>query len=298
MKRLFRGAACVVTLCLTAACATSAKIERMTVGETRRTTIKHGEVVTMPVVADLTISPTKRSFSKVFPGSAYSYSNGKSVTLLGLANKYKADVIVEPRYTVVYEPNNTVRITVDGFPAKYKSFRSLEMNDLKMLDRAASLGKADVSRVTAATTQIKPIARKGQSSTLFYAHSSLGFQSTSFVDLAIQKQTNTGCGVGAFGEISSHPSYGTSAGLEASFSRSIKKSVSAMGRLRLGFAEFDPDNIFLGFAIDTYMFKLKSVRVGLTAEYRIYTGYTYNVYDVDSNYYDPNTALLGLAIQL
>lgn len=85
----------------------------------------------VPVVADLDVSSTKVSATEVFALGTV-FESAKNETVRKLLQAHGADVLVEPTFETITK--GKVTITVYGFPAKYKNFRSVKEEDLKILE--------------------------------------------------------------------------------------------------------------------------------------------------------------------
>ncbi|SRR5690554_279725 len=107
-------------------CATTA-----TSGTSKTMDIIGPGVFHVPVVADLEVSSTKVSATEVFSMGTM-LESAKRETVRKLLQAYGADVLVEPTFETVSK--GKITITVYGFPAKYKNFRSVKEDDLKFLE--------------------------------------------------------------------------------------------------------------------------------------------------------------------
>jgi hypothetical protein len=102
-------------------------------GTTKSMDIIGPGVFHVPVLADLEVSSTKVSATQVFPMGT-TVENAKNETVRKLLQSHGADVLIEPTFETLTK--HKITITVYGFPAKYKNFRSVKEDDLKLLELA------------------------------------------------------------------------------------------------------------------------------------------------------------------
>ncbi|MDE6872517.1 MAG: hypothetical protein K2J62_10425 [Bacteroidales bacterium] len=102
------------------------------------------EIIAMPTVVDFDISDTPVAADTVVTmklfGKESGYQSKKSLTDALLASVLKsvdADVLMEPKITTQVENSgfsSTVRIELEGYPAKYGKFRTITMEDVEILN--------------------------------------------------------------------------------------------------------------------------------------------------------------------
>ncbi len=100
---------------------------------------------TLPIVADLDIQSSKIDFKMIFKNNlslreiADFNASPKvqymiKLTLNKAAEKYAADVIVAPNYSIsTSEDFRSITVTITGFPATYSNFRTATAADMEMI---------------------------------------------------------------------------------------------------------------------------------------------------------------------
>jgi hypothetical protein len=93
--------------------------------------MKDTGVFHIPVVADLDVSQAK------ITGTATGNTDNLQILRVRAVNNAlstnNADVLLEPRFTLEVTSRGT-KVTVTGFPANYKNFRSITESDTQLLD--------------------------------------------------------------------------------------------------------------------------------------------------------------------
>lgn len=137
----------IAAMALVCSCSTT----KMTV-RSARTTDLPAEVSLSPTTADLNISETKSE------GVCRQSKNGIILSMRDMEReavadalaKTKADILVNPNYTYVYEDNKLSEVLVSGYPAKYANFRSTTEQDAEILyklrEPAAVIIKTEVEK--------------------------------------------------------------------------------------------------------------------------------------------------------
>lgn len=99
-------------------------------------------VIQKPVVADLEVGEERVKGSSTTKGSA-TVAEAKELAILDAVTKAKVDVLVEPRFDIT-KSFREISVDVSGYPAKYKNFRPMEVQDTIFIDReqlATTAGK-------------------------------------------------------------------------------------------------------------------------------------------------------------
>lgn len=104
-------------------------IQRGSLKTTREMAI-NGNVTQIPVVADLDVKP-KDSATLSFSANG-NMADMKNEVVALLLNNHKADVLVSPSYDIETLGNRTT-VTVYGYPATYKNFRSAKPSDTSVI---------------------------------------------------------------------------------------------------------------------------------------------------------------------
>lgn len=132
-----------------------------TIEKTTQTVDVNAYIVQYPTVADLEISPKKVSrttaWSSLF--SLTRFDTRKENCIAELLQECDADVLVEEHMVYKKEMFGTNKLTVFGFPAKYKNFRKATDADLEAL----KLGRRDITVVSdpyCGAPQCAPKAKK------------------------------------------------------------------------------------------------------------------------------------------
>ena len=89
-------------------------------------------VIHKPVIVDLDVSPEKVSGTYSM-SSETPIETAKNDALAKLLKEKSADVIVEPKYEIE-QVLGSIKLTVTGFPATYKNFRSVQKEDIELLN--------------------------------------------------------------------------------------------------------------------------------------------------------------------
>lgn len=104
-------------------------------------------VLHMPVVVDLDVKQTKATTTETFSNTK-SLEIAKNEVVRKLTKEQNADLLVEPTFESKTS-NGKTTLTVVGFPANYKNFRSIEEKDLKLLEvKPGYLQKAETYQPT------------------------------------------------------------------------------------------------------------------------------------------------------
>ncbi len=112
-----------------------------------------------PVVADLEVRPTKVTAS--VEDKNVSEARLKKSALFKAMEQANADLIVEPIY-IIEKNDRDIKVTVKGYPAVYKNFRTIQKDDIELL-KAGSLqaleadegGQSETNTTTTTTTAKK-----------------------------------------------------------------------------------------------------------------------------------------------
>lgn len=88
-------------------------------------------VIQKPVIADLNVGDKRVTGTASGKGTV---AEIKDLAILDAITKAKADVLVEPRFTIE-ESFNKASVTVTGYPGTYKNFRPIEAADTIFVDR-------------------------------------------------------------------------------------------------------------------------------------------------------------------
>lgn len=102
-------------------------------------------VIQKPVIVELDVKQAKVSASVTGkPGSKLEVLKAEAVSVA--VKNAAADVLVEPTYTIVSN-RGTSTVTVNGFPATYKNFRDITLEDVPLV-KAGILQTARVAEPT------------------------------------------------------------------------------------------------------------------------------------------------------
>ncbi|HQV36939.1 MAG TPA: hypothetical protein PLC36_11545 [Flavobacterium sp.] len=96
-------------------------------------------VIHKPVIADLDVNQQKTT-KTITLKNMESLENGKQQIIREILNENKADLLVEPKFDSVTK-NGKTELTVTGWLAYYKNFRTLEEKDIKLLEVRPALIK-------------------------------------------------------------------------------------------------------------------------------------------------------------
>lgn len=88
-------------------------------------------VIQNPVIVDLEVRETK--VTGLAESKSESLSVIKNNAVANAMKNARADVFVEPKFETTTIGGNTT-VTVTGFPATYKNFRPIKVDDLKLLE--------------------------------------------------------------------------------------------------------------------------------------------------------------------
>ncbi len=90
-----------------------------------------GSVIQVPVLVDLVVLPKdSMTVNKIYYPNLPSEGviNTKNESMVQLLKKDKADIVLNPIYDIEIN-NNKLSVTVIGYPAQYKNFRSAKPSD-------------------------------------------------------------------------------------------------------------------------------------------------------------------------
>lgn len=137
MKRIVTGLVLVIVF---ASCST-----KSTTNTSKTLNIYGSGVIQKPVIVDLEVKQTKVTATvKGKLGSNIEALKAEAVS--AAVKKAQADVLVEPTYTIVSN-RGTSTVTVSGFPATYKNFRDITLDDVPLI-KAGILQTAKVAEPT------------------------------------------------------------------------------------------------------------------------------------------------------
>jgi len=89
-------------------------------------------VIHKPVIADLDVAAEKSTKTMVIKNME-SLTNAKNEIIRVLLNENNADLLVEPKFDSKTK-NGKTELTVTGWLAYYKNFRTIEEKDLKLIE--------------------------------------------------------------------------------------------------------------------------------------------------------------------
>ncbi|HNW75073.1 MAG TPA: hypothetical protein PKN44_15695 [Bacteroidales bacterium] len=98
-------------------------------------------VIHKPVIADLEVSEDKVTGTATGK-SGLGLTEIKKLAVVDAVNKVGADILVEPKF-ITETKNGWTTATVNGFPANYRNFRSIQAEDVELL-KVGVLQKANV----------------------------------------------------------------------------------------------------------------------------------------------------------
>ena len=152
MKKLFFFAI-ATTMVVTSCCAPSYVIYREAEGrniEPTQAAVVTPLVAELEVITELSISNVVDFDVLVTTDVVRDIENYKRIALLETAKKYKADTMLGALISVDTNDKGLLVVTVMGYPARYKNFRSMKQEDLWISNYNASNTK------TNANTEEKP----------------------------------------------------------------------------------------------------------------------------------------------
>lgn len=125
----------ILIILLASACTTS-----KTTTSTVKTMNTYGAgVIQLPVVVELDVSQEKHKVTIEVTGTE---KFAKDQALVKALKETDADVLIEPTYEVQSSGMNRT-VTLQGYPAHYRNFRTIEQGDVELLDTGI-LQKANV----------------------------------------------------------------------------------------------------------------------------------------------------------
>jgi hypothetical protein len=102
-------------------------------------------VIHKPVIADLDVKEEKIT-KTIMLKNLESLENAKNEIIRELLNENKADLLVEPKFESKTK-NGKTELTVTGWLAYYKNFRTIEEKDIKLLEvRPAIINRVETSQ--------------------------------------------------------------------------------------------------------------------------------------------------------
>jgi len=90
-------------------------------------------IIQKPVVVDLDVKENKVSGTATENSEFASIETVKQAAIVDAVKKSNADILVEPMFTTE-TIGNKITVTVIGFPANYKNFRSIKHEDIELLN--------------------------------------------------------------------------------------------------------------------------------------------------------------------
>lgn len=141
MNKVLSGALVVIISISITSCSSM----KSTTNTAKTLNIYGSGVIQNPVIVDLDVKQTK--VSAITTGKLGSNIEALKAEAVSIAVKNAAaDVLVEPTYTIVSN-RGTSRVTVTGFPATYKNFRDIKLEDVPLI-KAGILQPAKVAEPT------------------------------------------------------------------------------------------------------------------------------------------------------
>lgn len=138
MKNIVTGLVIVITMA-------SCGITKSTTNTSKTLNIYGSGVIQKPVIVDLDVKQTKVTATVTGKmGSNIEVLKAEAVSTA--VKNALADVLVEPTYTIVSN-RGTSTVTVSGFPATYKNFRDITLEDVPLI-KAGILQTARVAEPT------------------------------------------------------------------------------------------------------------------------------------------------------
>jgi hypothetical protein len=102
-------------------------------------------VIHKPVIADLDVKEEKIT-KTIMLKNLESLENAKNEIIRELLNENNADLLVEPKFESKTK-NGKTELTVTGWLAYYKNFRTIEEKDIKLLEvRPAIINRVETSQ--------------------------------------------------------------------------------------------------------------------------------------------------------
>ncbi len=123
-------------------------------GTAKHIDVEGSGILCKPVIADLEVKPTKVTASA--EGDNTTVSKLKKAAIFNAVEKSSADIIVEPIY-VVERDNDHLKVTVKGYPAFYKNFRTIKKEDIELLEVGNSINitTENAGQTHSTTTTVK-----------------------------------------------------------------------------------------------------------------------------------------------
>jgi hypothetical protein len=135
----------ILSLCAFAVVITSCSNLKSTTNTSKTLSIYGSGVIQKPVIVDLDVKQAK--VNSTVTGKEGSNIEALKAQAVSVAVKNaQADVLVEPVYTIV-SSKGSFTVTVTGFPATYKNFRDITLEDVPLI-RAGILQTAKIAEPT------------------------------------------------------------------------------------------------------------------------------------------------------
>jgi hypothetical protein len=129
---------------------------------TVRTTDINGGVISTPVLADLNVTGPKVTGMADYSGATNSVGYVKGLAVADALKNSNADVLVEPSFDIKITPElfvADIKVTVTGYPATYKNFRSATAADSTIIKM--SLTSSSPSSIQQSENSAPPKKHKG-----------------------------------------------------------------------------------------------------------------------------------------
>lgn len=148
MKKILSVASVVSVLIIASSCSSL----KSTTNTAKTLPIYGAGVIQKPVIVELDVKQIKVTATVTGkPGSKLEILKAEAVSMA--VKNAAADVLVEPSYTIVSSRGSST-VTVTGFPATYKNFRDIRIEDVPLI-KAGILQTARVAEPTTTILQKK-----------------------------------------------------------------------------------------------------------------------------------------------
>lgn len=166
MNTLINNTIKALSLCLVL---TSCEMPKLLQKTARTKEIANDNIIQKPVVAELEVKETKVTNVVTVLTKEHNVESAKELATAELLKQNKADVLVSPDYEILTNPNQ-ITVTVYGYPATYKNFKTITANDSSWIKQSLKINSLSTTQGTNNNIQTnKPLVPKKKNGGLIAA---------------------------------------------------------------------------------------------------------------------------------
>lgn len=120
--------ACAIGALMTLTACTPLQMLQHTYKTGKQQNVSNNLILQKPIIAELEVREAKVTNTTTVLSKQYNIEDAKQLALAELLRANKADILVSPDYDIVSDMNQ-ITVTVTGYAASYKNFKSITAND-------------------------------------------------------------------------------------------------------------------------------------------------------------------------